>query len=54
MAYERTATDYHPGFRAPKRWGYAGWLTVESNATGHPEAALRRALIYLRCQWSEA
>jgi D-psicose/D-tagatose/L-ribulose 3-epimerase len=46
--------DYRPGFRALKRWGYAGWLTVESNATDNPEAALARALAYLKRQWSEA
>jgi sugar phosphate isomerase/epimerase len=46
--------DYRPGFRALKKWGYAGWLTVESNATDNPEAALGRALAYLRRQWSEA
>jgi sugar phosphate isomerase/epimerase len=46
--------DYRPGFRALKRWGYAGWLTVESGATDNPEAALGRALAYLKRQWSEA
>ena len=46
--------DYRPGFRALKKWNYAGWLTVESNATDNPEAALGRALAYLRRQWSEA
>jgi hypothetical protein len=38
----------------PKKWGYAGWLTVESGATDNPEAALGRALAYLKRQWSEA
>jgi len=46
--------DYRPGFRALKKWGYAGWLTVESGATDNPEAALGRALTYLKRQWSEA
>ena len=46
--------DYRPGFRALKKWGYAGWLTVESGATDNPEGALRRALAYLKRQWSEA
>lgn len=46
--------DYRPGFRALKQWGFAGWLTVESGATDNPEAALGRALIYLKRQWSEA
>jgi sugar phosphate isomerase/epimerase len=46
--------DYRPGFRALKRWGYTGWLSVESGATDNPEAALSRALVYLKRQWSEA
>jgi sugar phosphate isomerase/epimerase len=46
--------DYRPAFRALKKWNYAGWLTVESGATDDPEAALRRALRYLKQQWSEA
>jgi sugar phosphate isomerase/epimerase len=46
--------DYRPGFHALKKWGYAGWLTVESGATDNPEAALGRALTYLKRQWSEA
>jgi len=46
--------DYRPGFHALKKWGYAGWLTVESRATDDPESALGRALRYLRQQWSEA
>jgi sugar phosphate isomerase/epimerase len=46
--------DYRPGFRALKKWGYAGWLTVESGATDNPENALSRALTYLKRQWSEA
>jgi D-psicose/D-tagatose/L-ribulose 3-epimerase len=45
--------DYRPGFRALKKLGYAGWLTVESGATGNPEGALGRALAYLKRQWSE-
>jgi sugar phosphate isomerase/epimerase len=46
--------DYRPGFRALKKWGFAGWLTVESGATDNPEAALTRALAYLKRQWAEA
>ena len=46
--------DYRPGFHALKKWGFAGWLTVESGATDNPEAALGRALHYLKQQWSEA
>ena len=46
--------DYRPGFRALKQWHYTGWLTVESRATDQPEAALRRALAYVKQQWAEA
>jgi sugar phosphate isomerase/epimerase len=46
--------DYRPAFRALKKWNYSGWLTVESGATDDPEAALRRALRYLKQQWAEA
>jgi D-psicose/D-tagatose/L-ribulose 3-epimerase len=46
--------DYRPGFRALKKWGYSGWLTVESRFTDTPEAALRRALQYIKRQWEEA
>lgn len=46
--------DYRPGFHALKKWGFSGWLTVESKATDTPEAALGRALPYLKQQWSEA
>ena len=46
--------DYRPGFHALKKWGFAGWLTVESEATDTPEAALTRALPYLKRQWAEA
>ena len=46
--------DYRPGFRALKKWGYAGWLTVESKASDDPEAALGRALKYLKRQWAES
>jgi sugar phosphate isomerase/epimerase len=46
--------DYRPGFHALKKWGFSGWLTVESRATDDPEAALARALQYLKRQWSEA
>jgi sugar phosphate isomerase/epimerase len=46
--------DYRPAYRALKKWNYSGWLTVESSATDNPEAALRRALRYLKQQWDEA
>lgn len=46
--------DYRPGFHQLKKWGYAGWLTVESKFTDNPEAALTRALKYLKQQWAEA
>ncbi len=46
--------DYRPGFHALKKWAFAGWLTVESGATDNPEAALTRALAYLKRQWAEA
>jgi D-psicose/D-tagatose/L-ribulose 3-epimerase len=46
--------DYRPGFHELKKWGYSGWLTVESKFTDNPEAALTRALKYLKQQWSEA
>jgi sugar phosphate isomerase/epimerase len=48
------AFDYRPGFRELKKWGYSGWLTVESNFTDSPELALGRALKYIRQQWEEA
>lgn len=46
--------DYRPGFRALKRVGFHGWLTVESKATDSPVAALARALPYLKQQWVDA
>lgn len=46
--------DYRPGFRELKKEGYAGWLTVESKSSDNPEAALGRALKYLKQQWAEA
>jgi len=46
--------DYRPGFHQLKKWGYAGWLNIESKFTDTPEAALARALKYLRQQWAEA
>jgi sugar phosphate isomerase/epimerase len=46
--------DYRPGFHSLKKWNYSGWLTVESGATDDPEAALARALPYLKRQWSES
>ena len=46
--------DYRPGFRQLKKWGYSGWLTVESKFTDNPELALGRALKYIRRQWADA
>lgn len=47
--------DYRPGFRALKAWGFSGWLTLECKASdNNPEAALARALEYLKKQWAEA
>jgi sugar phosphate isomerase/epimerase len=46
--------DYRPGFRALKKAGFAGWLTVESGATDNHRDALARALKYLKNQWAEA
>ncbi len=46
--------DYRPGFRALKRSGFHGWLTVESKATDSPAGALARALPYVKEQWAEA
>jgi sugar phosphate isomerase/epimerase len=46
--------DYRPGFRALKRSGFSGWLTMECHATDNPEAALARALAYIKRQWSAA
>jgi sugar phosphate isomerase/epimerase len=46
--------DYRPGFRALKRAGFRGWLTMECKATDNAEAALARALAYIRRQWAEA
>jgi sugar phosphate isomerase/epimerase len=46
--------DYRPGFRALKKAGFHGWLTMESSATDSPEAALARALTYIKRQWAEA
>lgn len=46
--------DYRPGFRALKNAGLSGWLTVECSASDNPEAALARALKYIKQQWSEA
>jgi sugar phosphate isomerase/epimerase len=46
--------DYRPGFRALKKAGFSGWLTVESGATDNPAAALARALKYIQQQWNEA
>jgi sugar phosphate isomerase/epimerase len=46
--------DYRPGFRALKKAGFSGWLTVESKASDSPEAALGRALKYVKQQWAEA
>lgn len=46
--------DYRPGFRALKRHGFRGWLTMECKATDNAEAALARALAYVRQQWAAA
>ena len=46
--------DYRPGFHQLKKWGYSGWLNIESKFTDTPEAALARALKYLKQQWAEA
>jgi sugar phosphate isomerase/epimerase len=46
--------DYRPGFRALKNWGFSGWLTMEFRPTDNPEAALERALAYIKKQWAEA
>jgi len=46
--------DYRPGFRALKNWGFSGWLNMECRATDNPEAALARALAYIKKQWAEA
>jgi sugar phosphate isomerase/epimerase len=46
--------DYRSGFRALKEWGFSGWLNMECNATDSPEAALARALAYIKKQWAEA
>lgn len=46
--------DYRPGFRALKRAGFSGWLTMECGATDNAEAALVRALTYIKRQWAEA
>jgi sugar phosphate isomerase/epimerase len=48
--------DYRPGFRALKDVGFSGWLNMEySHATdNNPEAALARALAYIKKQWAEA
>lgn len=46
--------DYRPGFRALKRASFRGWLTMECKPTDNPEAALTRALAYIKRQWSEA
>jgi sugar phosphate isomerase/epimerase len=46
--------DYRPGFRALKRTGFSGWLTMECKATDNAEAALARALAYIKRQWAEA
>jgi sugar phosphate isomerase/epimerase len=46
--------DYRPGFRALKEWGFSGWLNMECKASDNPEAALARALAYIKKQWAEA
>ena len=46
--------DYRPGFRALKPAGFGGWLTMECKASDNAEAALARALAYIKRQWAEA
>ena len=46
--------DYRPGFHALKRAGFGGWLTMECKASDNAEAALARALAYIKRQWAEA
>jgi sugar phosphate isomerase/epimerase len=46
--------DYRPGFRALKDWGFSGWLNMEFHPTDNPEAALARALAYIKKQWADA
>ena len=46
--------DYRPGFHALKAAGFDGWLTMECKATDNAEAALARALAYVKRQWAEA
>lgn len=46
--------DYRPGFRALKKWGYSGWITMEFKAVDDPAAELGRALQYIRQQWQSA
>jgi sugar phosphate isomerase/epimerase len=46
--------DYRPGFRELKKWGYFGWLTIESKCSDNPQSALTRALKYTKRQWAEA
>ena len=46
--------DYRPGFRALKRHGFHGWLTMECKATDDSAAALKRALAYIKRQWDDA
>ena len=46
--------DYRPGFSALKEWRFSGWLNMECNATDNAEAALARALAYIKKQWAAA
>ena len=48
--------DYRPGFRALKDCGFSGWLNMEFSRASddNPEAALARALAYIKKQWAEA
>jgi sugar phosphate isomerase/epimerase len=47
--------DYRPGFKALKKWGFSGWLTMEFRAKeNQEEATLARGLKYIKQQWSEA
>jgi sugar phosphate isomerase/epimerase len=51
---EQDIGDTMTRFKAIKKAGYCSWLIVESNASDDPDAALERALKYVRRQWQEA
>ena len=47
--------DFKPGFRALKRIGYDGYLTLECKIKGEPTvAALRETADYIRREWEAA